>query len=136
MLFFKRTKPTALHQALERKSISRPYLVSLDNENQNARYTPMHNRQRPICLADARENPEIVYRGHNLLHAPRPTLADLIVDESAPELSTDGRIKHKFGTELIPVGIAAKSLVTKYRHEGFEMVDAGGPAQHWARYRG
>ncbi len=137
MPFFKSTKPKALHQALERKYISRPYLMSSDKENQFAVYIPIYNRHRPIRLADARENPEIMYRGHNHLHAPRPTLADLIVDEEgALELTTDGNIKHRFGTELIPVGLAAKSLSTKYRHEGFEMEDAGGPAQHWARYRG
>lgn len=86
-------------------------------------------------LDNARQDPVIVYNDHNELHTPRSTLADL-VDEDKRRPNPNGNIKHKFGTELIPVGIAAKSSVTKYRHEGFEMEDAGGPRHFWALYRG
>ena len=92
MPFFKSAKSKALHHALERKYISRPYLMSSDTENQYAAYIPIYNLHRPIRLVDARNNPEIVYRGHDQLNTPRPALADLIVDlvETGATLAENG----------------------------------------------
>ncbi|KAJ3485718.1 hypothetical protein NLI96_g4766 [Meripilus lineatus] len=55
---------------------------------------------------------------------------------STKKRDPDGSIKHKFGTDLVLIEAAAKSLVVKHGHEGVEMEDAGGSWHHWARSRG